>query len=89
MAAITPPENIQKYPEPAMFGVIPSYGFFFRHVKNIVLRDVQLSFQKPDFRPIFYLEDVQGADFLRVTAPLQPGVERMIQKNVSGLKDVQ
>lgn len=89
MAAITPPENIQKYPEPAMFGVIPSSGFFFRHVKNIVLRDVQLSSQKPDFRPIFYLEDVQGADFLRVTAPLQPGVERIIQKNVSGLKDVQ
>lgn len=89
MTALIPPENIRQYPEPSMFGLIPSSGFFLRHVKNIVLRDVQLSFQKPDFRPTFYLEDVQGADFLRVTSPLQIGVERMIQKNVSDLKDVQ
>jgi polygalacturonase len=88
-AAIVPPENPRQYPEPSMFGLIPSSGFFLRHVKNIVLRDVQLSFEKADFRPAFYLEDVQGADFLRVTAPLQPGVERFIQKNVSGLKDLQ
>jgi len=88
-ASIVPPENLKQYPEPSMFGLIPASGFFLRHVKNIVLRDVQLSFQKPDFRPTFYLEDVQGADFLRVSAPLQPGVERFIQKNVSGLKDQQ
>jgi len=50
---------------------------------------VQVRFLKPDFRPAFYLEDVQGAEFLRVEAPLQNGVERMIQKNVSGLKDLQ
>jgi hypothetical protein len=48
---------------------------------------VQLSFQQPDFRPTFYLEDVQGAQFLRVTAPLQAGVARTIQKNVTGLSD--
>jgi len=71
-----------------MFGLIPSSGFFLRHVKNIVMRDVQVSFLKPDFRPTFYLEDVQGAEFLRVEAPLQNGVERFIQKNVSGLKDL-
>ena len=87
IANIVPPENPRQYPEPSMFGLMPSSGFFLRHVKNIVLRDVQLSFQKPDFRPTFYLEDVQGAEFLRVTAPLQPGVERTIQKGVSGLKD--
>ncbi len=88
-AGIVPPENAKQYPEPCMFGLIPSSGFFLRHVKNIVLRDVQLRFMKPDFRPLLYLEDVQGAEFLRVTAPLQNGVERLIQKNVSGLMDLQ
>lgn len=89
LAALTPPENSRQYPEPSMFGLLPSSGFFLRHVKNIVLRDVQLSFEKPDFRPTFYLEDAQGVILENVKAPLQEGVERMIQKNVTGLKDLQ
>jgi hypothetical protein len=86
-AKIVPPENVRQYPEPSMFGLIPSSGFFIRHVNNICLRDVQLSFMQPDFRSTFYLEDVQGAHLLRVDAPLQPGVPRLIQKDVRGLTE--
>jgi polygalacturonase len=88
IAALTPPENIKQYPEPSMFGLLPSSGFFLRHVRNIVLRDVQLTYEKPDFRPTFYLEDVQGIVFKSVQAPLQEGVERSIQKNATGLVDL-
>jgi polygalacturonase len=88
MAKIVPPENIKQYPEPSMFGPIPSSGFFLRHVKNIRLKDVHLRFLASDFRPAFYLEDVEDATFLRVEAPTQTGVERMIQTNVKGLEDV-
>jgi polygalacturonase len=85
-ASIVPPENIKQYPEPSMFGLIPSSCFFIRHVKNIVLRDVQVSFLKPDYRPTIYLEDVQGSDFLHVEAPLQNGVDRFIQVPMKVLK---
>ncbi|MEQ1642753.1 MAG: glycosyl hydrolase family 28-related protein, partial [Pyrinomonadaceae bacterium] len=29
------PENAKNYPEPSMFGVTPSYGFYIRHVKGL------------------------------------------------------
>src|SRR4030095_8250172 len=34
-AALIPPENEQAYPEPVMFGEMPAYGFFVRHVNGL------------------------------------------------------
>ncbi|HKX82826.1 MAG TPA: glycosyl hydrolase family 28-related protein, partial [Pyrinomonadaceae bacterium] len=39
-AGIVPPEKEEDYPEPVMFGEMPSYGFFIRHVKGITMTDV-------------------------------------------------
>src|SRR5262249_52981542 len=67
-AALQPPEKETDYPEPTMFGEIPAYGFFIRHVKGITMTDVEVSYTKDDVRPPFYLSDVVGADFHRVKA---------------------
>jgi polygalacturonase len=87
MARIVPPENEKSYPEPSMFGPIPSSGFFLRHIKNVTIQDVRLSYREPDYRPTLYLEDVQGIDLIRLRSPLEEGVDRLIRKNVSGLRD--
>ena len=50
------------YPEPTMFGELPSYGFFIRHVKSLQMRDVEVSYLKEDMRPAFWLNDVAGID---------------------------
>ncbi len=68
-AAIQPPELENKYPEPNMFGGMPSHGFFLRHVRNISVNNVEISSLKEDARPAFVLEDVRGADFFRVRTP--------------------
>ena len=34
-AALDPPEKETDYPEPTMFGEIPVYGFFVRHVRGL------------------------------------------------------
>ncbi|GGH00791.1 glycoside hydrolase family 28 protein [Silvibacterium dinghuense] len=68
-AGITPPENEAKYPDPAMFGPMPSQGFFFRHVKRLEVSHTEVAAATPDPRPAFYLEDVERADFIAVTAP--------------------
>jgi polygalacturonase len=68
-SAIHPPELENKYPEPNMFGAMPSHGFFLRHVKNISVNNVEISSLKEDARPAFVLEDVQSADFFRVRTP--------------------
>ena len=66
------PEVENKYPEPGMFGATPSQGFFVRHVKNLEMSHVEIKPMAPDPRPSFYLEDVQRADFMAITAPSSP-----------------
>jgi polygalacturonase len=67
-AALDPPEKENDYPEPFMFGEIPAYGFFVRHVKGLEMSDVEINYLRPDVRPPFILKDVSGADFEHVRA---------------------
>jgi hypothetical protein len=79
-AALSPPEKEANYPEPSMFGEIPAYGFFIRHVKGIELNDVEVSYAKEDFRPAFVLNNVTGADFFHVKAqPSKDGFVFLLQ----------
>jgi hypothetical protein len=56
-----PPENEKGYPENRMFGhYLPSYGFFIRHVKNLLLNNIQLSLAEPDYRSVIRMDDVEG-----------------------------
>ena len=54
------PEQIDKYPEFTMFGELPSWGFYLRHVRGVTLKNVQLSLEAEDFRPAIVEEDVEG-----------------------------
>jgi polygalacturonase len=62
------PEHEKDYPEPQKFGVLPAYGLFIRHVKNIELSEVNLHLLGAETRPAMLLNDVQGASFQHVTA---------------------
>ncbi|RZU41972.1 rhamnogalacturonidase [Edaphobacter modestus] len=72
-AKIVMPENEDSYPDPGMFGhTTPSQGFFLRHIKNLEMSHVEVQPAQADQRPSFYLEDVNRADFIAVTAPTNP-----------------
>ena len=58
------PEQIEKYPEFAMFGELPAWGLYLRHIRNICLKDVHLSLDGDDFRPMIVDEDVEFSDFI-------------------------
>ena len=81
-AALDPPEKEDTYPEPTMFGELPAYGFYIRHVKGIEMRDVEVSYLKEDARPPFILNDVIGADFLHVRAQRGQDVPMFLLKNI-------
>ena len=52
------PELEKNYPEARMFGpILPSYGFYFRHAKNVTLRNVVVTPRKDDARPLYLQED--------------------------------
>lgn len=51
-------EKPDGYPECTMFGTLPAYGFFVRHVRGLTMDNVQVGFDKPDLRPALVFEDV-------------------------------
>lgn len=53
------PEVEDQYPECAMFGTLPAYGFFIRHAKNVCLCDVELTCDTADPRPPVVAIDVE------------------------------
>src|SRR2546422_1462838 len=81
-AKLDPAETEDKYPDPTMFGVLPSYGFFIRHVKGIEMRDVEVSYMKDDARPPFILNDVVGAEFLHIRGQRVQEVPTFVLKKV-------
>jgi polygalacturonase len=68
-AAIQPPELETAYPEPGMFGPMPSHGCYIRHARNIAMSDIEITSLKEDARPAFVLGDVQGASFSHIKIP--------------------
>ncbi|WP_202795994.1 rhamnogalacturonidase [Opitutus terrae] len=84
-AARVVPEHEKSYPEPYVFGVMPSWGVFARHVSGLVLRGVDLRVMKPDARPAVVLDDVWNSQLLDVQ--LQGGgIPTWSLTKVSGLK---
>ena len=54
------PEQVGKYPEYTMFGELPSWGFYLRHIRGITLKNVHLSLEAGDYRPAIVEDDVEG-----------------------------
>lgn len=92
-AAIIPAEDDSKYPEPNMFGDMPSQGFYLRHVKNVTLSDIEISAMADDARPAFILQNVSGADLFHIKTPAESPVlevhecEKVQALWVNGVKD--
>jgi len=84
--ALSPPEKETSYPEPSMFGTLPAYGFFIRHVKGIELNGVTVSYLKEDARAAFVLNDVDSVDFVNVTSQIAKSSFRFNLQNVSNFR---
>lgn len=69
-----PPDSFQlvteaekDYPEFSMFGEVPAWGFYIRHVKGITLKNIMLANKKEDYRPCLLVNDVQKSEFDNMT----------------------
>lgn len=82
-AAIEPKELENAYPEPRMFGDMPSYGFYIRHVNGVQMNNVEISYIKEDLRSPFQLDSVNDASFHQLHAQHAPGVPTFVLKNVT------
>lgn len=85
-----PPEfaNIrERYPEPTRVGVMPGYGLFARHVRDLELANITTTFRTDDFRPAIVCSDIDGLEIDNFKPQLADGVPAMklddTVKNVS------
>ena len=54
------PEDIARYPEQYFFGVLPAWGAYVRHAKNITFKNVVMETRGDDAREKIVLDDVEG-----------------------------
>ena len=54
------PECAARYPEGTMFGVLPAWGFYCRHVEGIKFDHVTLRMQGQDYRSALVCDDVRN-----------------------------
>lgn len=80
------PEFEKAYPEPGRFGVLPAYGFFIRHVKDIELNNVEISFLGNETRSAFVMDDVKNIKLWNVKAQKAPGAALFHLKNVAAFR---
>lgn len=58
--ATQPPEYYGQYPDPPMWGNMPAYGLYARHVRGLYLNNVTFNRAAQEWRPEIYLSDVAG-----------------------------
>ena len=81
------PEAGRKYPENRMFGTLPAYGFFIRHVRGLNMKNINLSIEQEDGRPGFLLDDVSDSKFNDITVNNKTNTPAFsINKNCSGIQ---
>ncbi|MFT4174188.1 MAG: right-handed parallel beta-helix repeat-containing protein [Rhodocyclaceae bacterium] len=73
------PEMPREYPEPSLFGILPAYGLYARHVTGLTVSDVSFTLKTSDTRAPVVLDDVADASFTGFTAPTATGVPSFVR----------
>ncbi|MFT6868360.1 MAG: hypothetical protein ACJA08_003213, partial [Cyclobacteriaceae bacterium] len=53
-------EDGARYPEQFFFGILPSWGAYIRHAKNIEFKNVRMTIREDDKREMIVVDDVEG-----------------------------
>jgi polygalacturonase len=80
------PEEAEKYPECAMFGKLPAYGMYCRHVDGLKLTNIQLQLAGADKRHAVVLEDVKDAALDGLDATYSGGAAPLLR--LTDVRDV-
>lgn len=79
------PENETDYPEYSMFGELPAHGLFVRHVRGLVLDDVELTFADRDHRSALVCERVDDLEIRGLRTRTLPDAEPVVRlRDVTG-----
>jgi hypothetical protein len=77
-----PPEQEKGYPEPSMFGLLPAYGMFVWHAKNLTVDQLDVGYAKEDSRPAVVLMDAANVEFSRTRVQRAPKAPLFVLRGV-------
>ena len=80
------PEQVAEYPEFSMFGELPAWGFFVRHIKGLTMKNVTVRTKKTDYRPAYVFDDVTGLEMNKINIRPKESAPQLILKNVTNRK---
>ncbi len=80
------PEREALYPEFSMFGELPSWGFYVRHVEGLTMKNVKISIAAPDYRPAIIFDDVHLLQLKAITVHGDIKSKPIILHNSSDIK---
>lgn len=72
------------YPEGTMFGKLPAFGFFIRHVKGLRMSGISMSFEYPEQRTAFFIDDTKDFAILNIDTK-QAGPSVLVRNSLDGL----
>jgi polygalacturonase len=73
------PKKPTSYPESVMFGTLPAYGIFCRHVKGLKFQNIRFETSAPDYRHAIVFDDVDEAVIDSLDAPFASNAAGMIR----------
>ncbi len=79
------PEREFSYPEFSMFGELPSWGLYVRHVDGLSMKNVRLSAREQDYRPAYVFDDVRNLNIEGGSVFSQSKHTQFVIKDVKGL----
>ncbi|MEX2569396.1 MAG: hypothetical protein WD431_25875 [Cyclobacteriaceae bacterium] len=77
------PENEADYPEFHMFGELPAWGFYVRHVKGLQMKNIRLEVKDHDFRSAFVFDDFENLFMDKIWIRPTNTSDQIILKDVS------
>ncbi len=86
------------YPKAVWAGDLSAYGIFARHVKNLELSDISITYERPEFRPAARFYNIDGLRLVNLNAQVAEGVNvaefasdvrRLVVRDSAGIPNTQ
>jgi polygalacturonase len=72
------PELPEVYPEPSNWGILPAYGIYARHVENLYLNNIEMSYMVEDTRYPIVLDDVENGELKNINVKHAENIEEIV-----------
>lgn len=77
------PEQISEYPEFSMFGELPAWAFYVRHVEGLTMKNISVKAENTDYRPAYIFDDVAGLDLGKIKIEENDSNPQIVLKGVA------